>query len=47
MGYGAEAVGMYAGGLCSRVLLGPFGAYGGAVIGSFLAIYLMNSYVNL
>ncbi|MDI2091333.1 hypothetical protein [Commensalibacter oyaizuii] len=47
MEYGAGAVGMYAGGFVGGVLLGPFGAYGGAVIGSFLSIYLMDSYVKL
>ncbi|CAI3960600.1 hypothetical protein [Commensalibacter communis] len=50
--YGAGAVGMYAGGFVGGALLTPFGlgifgAYGGGLIGSFLAIHLMDSYVNL
>lgn len=52
MGYGAGAVGMYAGGFVGGALLTPFGlgifgAYGGGLIGSFLAIHLMDSYVKL
>ncbi|CAI3923253.1 hypothetical protein [Commensalibacter papalotli (ex Botero et al. 2024)] len=47
MSYGAGAVGMYAGGFVGRVICGPFCAYGGGLIGSFLAIYLMDSYIKL